>query len=117
MGRTLKTAVSEEDFDSWDRTGKNPKARQPLRPVEPKMPKIDNVIKLDKLELKDIESVTQGRSRPKRNEDGVLFMGYEVEYKEKGKKAVKGWMPEVDDVPFRRILYREGLLNVDGLEY
>jgi len=112
----MKTAVNTEDYKLWNE-GKRPRKKvKPSRP-EPKAPKVDNSIKLDKIKTNELVSVTKGRRHVIRNEDGVMFMGYDVGYQIEGQKAVEGWMSEADYVKLRRLLFREGTINVDALEY
>lgn len=112
----MKNAVDTEDFNLWDK-GQKPRRKPVASHPDPKRPKIDNLIELDKIKLDELVSVTKGRRHIIRNEDGVMFMGYDVGYQIKGQKAVEGWMSEADYVEFRRILFREGNVNVDVLEY
>ena len=117
MARTMKEAVSEEDYSRWDR-GQRATKKTPRFHPEPKRPKIDGkIIKLDKLDLDDIKVINKGRRKNVKNADGVTFIGYEVAYQVEAGKTVEGWMSEADYVEMRRLLFRDGKINVDDLEY
>lgn len=117
MARTMREAVSEEDYSRWDK-GQRASKKTPRFHPEPKPPKVDGkIIRLDKINLADIKVISKGRRKNVRNEDGVTFIGYEVAYQVEDGKTVEGWMSEADYVEMRRLLFREGKINVDELEY
>jgi len=114
--RTMKTALSEEDYNLWDE-GKRPvKVPAPVHP-EPKLQKAGKILSLDKIKLDKVSLAVTGRRNIKQNKDGVRFIGFNVALQMKEGKDVEGWMPEADYIEMRRILFRDGAVNVDNLEY
>jgi len=117
MAQTMKEMVSEEDYSRWDR-GQRVQKKAPRSHPEPKPPKVDGkIIKLDKIDLDDIKVINKGRRKNAKNADGVTFIGYEVAYQTAAGKAVEGWMAESEYVELRRLLFRDGKVNCDLLEY
>ena len=113
--RTMKTAVPDEDYRLWDEGKRARPKPAPFHP-EPKPPK-GKSLALDKISLDNIALAVSGRRNVKRNPDGVRFIGFDVVLQMKEGKDVEGWVIEGDYVELRRVLYREGLVNVDNLEY
>jgi len=114
--RTIKTAISDEDYQRWD-SGKRARPKPaPVHP-EPAPLKGKKPLALDKISLDNISLAVSGRRNVKRNPDGVRFIGFDVVLQMKEGKDVEGWMTEGPYVELRRLLYREGLVNVDNLEY
>jgi len=112
--RTMKEAVSEGDFEIWDKGGKLPKKVTPS-PLEPTPPKIDKVIRFDKIKLDELEGAPSSKIKTVRNDDGVMFIGFDISLEMKDGKRITGWMPEADYTEFRRIVTREGKINTDNM--
>ena len=112
--RTIKTAMPEEDFNLWDEGKKVAKKKLKPRP-EPKAVK-DSILALDKIDLNSVTLAVSGKRNVKKNQDGVRFIGFDVSLQMKGDKNIAGWMPENEYLELRRLLTREGLVNVDNLE-
>jgi hypothetical protein len=114
--KTFKEAVSEENYKRWDRGERMTKPPKIARP-ELKEPKIPDKLTVDKIDLSDIDCIMDGRRSIKKNTDGSKFIGFHVKYQDKEGKVIEGWMPEVDYLEFRRLLFRNGNVNVDNIEY
>lgn len=114
--RTMKSAVGEEDFRLWDEGKRSVKSLPKTHP-EPKDPEIDRILTLDMIDIDKISLGLSGRRKVKRNPEGMRFIGFDVSLKMKTGKDVEGWMPESDYLNLRRILFRDGAVNVDNLEY
>lgn len=116
VARTIKTAMSEDDFNLWD-DGKRPKKAIPAEHPTVKPLKIGGSLTLDKVKIENISLAVRGRRAVKQNKDGVRFIGFEVILRMKEGKDLQGWMPENDYIELRRELFRDGDVNVDNLEY
>ena len=124
--RTMKGAMTQEEYERWDKgLPPLPQKKEP-EPAEPEPPKVDNLLSLDKLELEKIGAVLEGRRKGIRNKDGVMFVGFNVTMKmrdEMGKdgkiipgKQLSGWMTGADFHKFRRILFRKGEVPLNNVE-
>ena len=111
--RTMKTAVSEEDYNEWD-NGRPAKRR--VKPVipDPEMPAIKGIIRVKDINLEEITAVESCNVKPIRNKNGCIFIGYNVSFTAKGKKTA-GWMIEADFLEFRREISFSGKVNTDNM--
>jgi hypothetical protein len=112
----MKEAVSEEDYNRWDKGLPSQKEVTQPRP-EPIPPKVDDVITLKKVKYDDIKVMLDGRRKSVKNKNGVRFMGFAVAWEAVDGKIISGWMFEADYIEFRRELFRSGKVNCDLLEF
>ena len=117
--KTMKDAVDMEDFDRWDKGLPPRKKIQPKIP-EPKLPDVENPF--PKINFSNVVEIFECKKKPARNPDGMVFIGYSVSLKVKDDKdkepVVKsGWMPESDYLAFRKIIFREGKVKTDNMEF
>lgn len=117
MLKTTPEAVDMEDYNRWDR-GLPLKKKTEAKIPDPEPPKIEN--RLPPIKPKDVVEVFEVKKEPVRNLDGVISIGYHVSLKIVGEKDklpvnLSGWMPEVDYLGFRRLLFRGGKVNVDNM--
>ncbi len=117
MPKVMQEAMPLEDFKDWDFKGSPPRKRVRVGPPEPKPPKVKNALHFDKIDRKEILEVLEGRRKVLKNREGVRFMGYHLALQMKDNKILEGWMSEADFTTFRRLLFREGNVNVDNLEF
>jgi len=112
----MTEAIDREDWELIDK-GKPP--REKVKPIipEPKFPKIDDHLKFNDILPDQFESLVSAKRRSIRNEDRVVFNGYDVIIKLKRKagrpsekekalqtdakdKLISGWMVEGDFLKF-----------------
>ena len=112
---TGKEALSQEDFENWD-SGKRVKKEPPKVQDDPKRPKVADIIPLGKIKPEDVKGAPSGRIKTIRNEDGVMFTGYNVTLQLKDGKTVTGWMEDGLYLELRRLLSFEDSVNTVNME-
>ena len=113
---TGNTAVDADEYETWDRTGKKVRPRRKAPKPDPDLPMKKGVITFDKIDMKKLEAFDSGTRRVIKANGGIRYIGFDVAFIQDGKKK-SGWMPEADYNRVRRLLFRQGTMNVDGLEY
>lgn len=113
-----KAAVSMEEFQEWDRTGKIKRKRRgdDMAPVE--TPTFDDQIEIKNIDMADISGINGGQRDVRKGPDGVRHVGFNVAFIRKSdNKVVAGWMTEGDYISFRRSVFRSGAVNTDSMEF
>ena len=124
--KTMKEAVDPENYARWDKGLGTKKEPAPVIP-EPQPPKVAELLTLDKIKLDQVAAVPKGIHRVVRNQDGVMFTGFDIiiQMKERPGKdgqvipgeRLSGWMPSKDFHEMRRILFRGGKVAMTNVEF
>lgn len=113
---TMQEAVDVEDYERWDRG--LPELKKPVVVISsPMPPEIKDLLTPENINLEEIASVTEARLDTRKNSDGVRFIGFRVSLETNDGKKISGWMPESYYNDFRRLLFREGKVNVDNMQF
>lgn len=121
----MTEAIDREDWELMDK-GLSPKKKPQIVKPEQKLPQIDNQLKFEDIPLEEFESLISARRKNIKNENGAIFVGYDVkialktvkklgrpsfkdkiekeEKKEPEKRILSGWMLEGDWYIFYRHL-------------
>ena len=114
--RTMQEAVDLEDHERWDRG--LPELKKSVVVISsPTPPEIKDILAPENINLEEIASVTEARIDTRKNADGVRFIGFRVSFETIDGKKISGWMPESYYNDFRRLLFREGKVNVDNMQF
>jgi hypothetical protein len=114
--KTMREATDIEGYQAWDKGQRIPKAPSPEMP-EPKPPKVENLLPLSKIKLENVVAVPRGKHRIIRNEEGYIFLGFDITVAMKDGTSVSGWMPSKDFHDMRRTLFRSGKVAMNNVEF
>jgi hypothetical protein len=125
----MQEAMSREEWERQDK-GLPPLKKEKIVRPEPNPPKVEKVIKFDAIPLDRFVRLLNVKRNMAKNEDGMRFIGYDVEmeikYKAKKQKPLEkvlseeeeketyilsGWMPEGDWLQFVRTMRKQLDLN------
>lgn len=116
MSQQIKEALSPDEFQAWDETGKVPAKKKEAPYEAPKKLGI-KTLKFKDIKLQDVKLALNGRREIKRNKDGFLFIGFRVSLEMQDKTIVEGWMDEGNYLELIRELSRDALVNIDAMEH
>jgi len=111
-----REAIDKADFDRMER-GLPPRPKPKIIRPEPKFPVVPNRIEFLKLPLEKLIRIEAIRRRVIRNEEGVSFLGYDIQIEVRDGKPLQGWIEEGDLVrllPHVRDLTDEAILDNIG---
>lgn len=120
----MQEAIPKDEWEAMDR-GFKPKRRAVRPRPEPKLPEIEDLIRFDDIPLQDFQDLEYARWKTIKNDEGVVFNGYDVkiilspnaaikrrvgrpkkveEGQEPEEKILAGWMIEGEFLKFFRLV-------------
>jgi hypothetical protein len=114
----MNEAMSKEDFERADK-GLPPIKKPKIERPDPEFPLVKDLIKFDDIPIAEFDKIVTSNRRAIRNEEGVIFIGFDVTILLKPKqeedtehkvgrppkpqpRVLKGWMIEGDFEKLRR---------------
>jgi len=117
MGRdTGNVALGPEDLKEWEKTGRVPAKRKVAALPEPERPEIKDLIPKGKVKPENVKGAPTGRMSNRRNDEGMVFTGFNVSFELKEGKPVHGWMEDGVYCELRRLLSFEDDVNISRME-